>query len=118
MELIKNTEEEQAAIDKDRASGFVTIVVKVPILVHVCIQEPAAITISLELERLKKRAERAKMIILDRNVFTNVVGDLGADGGMTLVLTIIGQWATIDAIEEMNRRQAIANAGGMGGRRA
>ena len=107
MELVKFTPEEQAKIDADRASGFVVLVVKAPILFHIAAQVSAAEMIASELEILKKRAERAKMIILDRNVFANLV-DSGTIVGMVLVVTIIGQWATIDAIEEMNRRRQIS----------
>lgn len=108
MELIKFSAEEQAKIDADKKSPFVVVVFAIPIGATCIEQTGAGQFIARGLEELKARADRAKMIILDRNISTNVA--YSENGGVTLVLTIIGQWAEIEKIEEMQRRQAIAGA--------
>jgi len=104
MELVKFTPEELAKIEADKASPFVVLVMAVALSAATMMQDGAARVIALGLTELKRRADAAKMIILDRHITTNVVGD----SPPLLVLTIIGQWAEVEKIEEMNRRAAIA----------
>jgi hypothetical protein len=109
MELVKYTPEEQAAIDADKASPFVVVVIAVDIDRENVYQTVAARLIADALLALKERADRARMIILDRNISTNLLPSQPPFRA-SIILTIIGQWAEVEKIEEMNRRQAIANA--------
>lgn len=108
MELVKRTPEEQAKIDADRAKPHCAVVLCVDLLVLTVKQEYAANVIENGMSELKARADVAGMLILSTSISTNV------EGGCLCVM-ILCQWASIEKLEEQQRRAQLTGGAGRRG---
>lgn len=105
MELVKRTPEEQAKIDQDKARPHAAVVVLAPLSIVTVFQDAAADMIERATVAVKNRADAAKMIVLGTSLATNIVS---LDGILYLSVALLCQWAEIDKLEAMQRRQALA----------
>lgn len=115
MELVKHTPEEIAAIERDHSRPHCVIVVFAPLDLNNIFQDVDADMTERATQELKIRADRAKMQIVSTSMSTNVVL---VDGLPYSYTKLFCQWAEIEKLEEMYRRQLLSQGGTPPGRRA